>query len=147
MIGSFKFFAFEAEAIRALVGSSPLLAWLYNVFDVRQAAALFGTFEVVVGVLISARRWSPRLSGSASLAGRQHVSRHIVVPRNHTGCPDADESIQSIPVEGRGAAGRGIVYGRRSAVRGKGPAASERGASDSVLRRKQCWTMNRKFEP
>jgi reactive chlorine resistance protein C len=68
MIGSFKFFAFEAEAIRALVGSSPLLAWLYNVFDVRQAAALFGTFEVVVGVLISARRWSPRLSGSASLA-------------------------------------------------------------------------------
>ena len=35
MIGSFKFFAFEAEAIRPLVGSSPLLAWLYNVFDGR----------------------------------------------------------------------------------------------------------------
>jgi uncharacterized membrane protein YkgB len=68
MIGSFKFFAFEAEAIRPLVGSSPLLAWLYNVFDVRQAAALLGTFEVIVGVLISARRWSPRLSGYASLA-------------------------------------------------------------------------------
>ena len=68
MIGSSKFFAFEAEAIRPLVSSSPLLAWIYDVFDVRQAAALFGTFEVVVGVLISTRRWAPRVSGYASLA-------------------------------------------------------------------------------
>jgi uncharacterized membrane protein YkgB len=35
MIGSFKFFAFEAGAIQPLVGSSPLLAWLYDVFEGR----------------------------------------------------------------------------------------------------------------
>jgi uncharacterized membrane protein YkgB len=68
LIGSYKFFTFEAEGIRPLVSSSPLLAWLYDVFDVRRAAALIGTFEVVVGALICARRWAPRVSGYASLA-------------------------------------------------------------------------------
>jgi uncharacterized membrane protein YkgB len=67
-IGSFKFFAFEAEAIRPLVSNSPLLAWLYGVFDVRGTAALFGVSEVTIGILISARRWAPRVSGYASLA-------------------------------------------------------------------------------
>jgi uncharacterized membrane protein YkgB len=67
VIGSYKFFAFEAEGIRPLVSSSPLLAWLYDVFGVREAAALVGTFEIVVGVLISTRQWSPRVSGYASL--------------------------------------------------------------------------------
>jgi reactive chlorine resistance protein C len=68
VIGSYKFFPFEAEAIRPLVGSSPLLAWLYDAFDVQGAAALFGTFEIAVGALICARPWAPRLSGYASLA-------------------------------------------------------------------------------
>jgi reactive chlorine resistance protein C len=68
LIGGYKFFAFEAEGIRPLVGSSPLLSWLYRVFDVRGVAALFGTFEVAIGALICARRWVPRVSGYASLA-------------------------------------------------------------------------------
>jgi reactive chlorine resistance protein C len=67
LIGGYKFFSFEAEAIRPLVGGSPLLAWLYGVFDVQGVAALFGTFEVAVGALICARRWAPRVSGYASL--------------------------------------------------------------------------------
>ena len=67
LIGSYKFFTFEAEGIRPLVGTSPLLWWLYEVFDVRRAAALIGTFEVAVGGLIFARRWAPRVSGYASL--------------------------------------------------------------------------------
>lgn len=67
-IGSFKFFAFEAEGIRPLVSNSPYLAWLYDVLGIRGTAALFGVSEVVVGVLITTRRWAPRLSGYASLA-------------------------------------------------------------------------------
>jgi uncharacterized membrane protein YkgB len=67
-IGSFKFFAFEAEGIRPLVSNSPYLAWLYDVLGIRGTAALFGVSEVVVGVLIATRRWAPRLSGYASLA-------------------------------------------------------------------------------
>jgi reactive chlorine resistance protein C len=68
LIGGYKFFPFEAEGIRPLVGSSPLLSWLYGVFDVQGVAALFGTFEVAIGALICARRWVPRVSGYASLA-------------------------------------------------------------------------------
>jgi reactive chlorine resistance protein C len=67
LIGGYKFFTFEAEAIRPLVGNSPLLAWLYDVFDLETTAALFGTFEVSIGALICARRWAPRVSGYASL--------------------------------------------------------------------------------
>jgi reactive chlorine resistance protein C len=70
LIGSYKFFTFEAEGIRPLVGSSPLLGWLYEVFDVQATAALIGTFEVAVGALICARRWTPRVSGYASLVAR-----------------------------------------------------------------------------
>jgi uncharacterized membrane protein YkgB len=66
--GSFKFFAFEATAIEPLVANSPFLSWLYPLFGVRGAAAIFGIFEVGVGVLIGSRRWLPRLSGYASLA-------------------------------------------------------------------------------
>jgi reactive chlorine resistance protein C len=68
LIGSYKFFTFEAEGIQPLVANSPLLAWLYDVFDVQEAAALIGTFEVAVGALICTRRWTPRVSGYASLA-------------------------------------------------------------------------------
>lgn len=67
-IGSFKFFAFEAEAIRPLVSNSPFLAWLYGMFGIRGTAALFGVSEVIIGVLVAARHWAPRVSGFASLA-------------------------------------------------------------------------------
>lgn len=67
MIGSFKFFSFEAEGIRPLVSNSPLLSWLYNVFSVRTAAAVIGAGEVIAGVLIATRRWTPRVSGYASM--------------------------------------------------------------------------------
>jgi reactive chlorine resistance protein C len=68
LIGTYKFFTFEAEGIRPLISNSPLLAWVYDVFDVQEAAALIGTFEVAVGALICARPWAPRVSGYASLA-------------------------------------------------------------------------------
>lgn len=67
-IGSFKFFAFEAEAIRPLVSNSPFLGWLYGMLGIRGTAALFGVSEVIIGVLIAARHWAPRVSGYASLA-------------------------------------------------------------------------------
>jgi reactive chlorine resistance protein C len=68
LFGTFKFFAFEAEAIRPLIEDSPFMSWLYRLFSVRTASALIGAFEVGIGLLIAARRWLPRLSGLASLA-------------------------------------------------------------------------------
>jgi uncharacterized membrane protein YkgB len=68
MWGGYKFSAFEAEGIRPLVSNSPLLSWLYLLFDVRTVSGLFGIFEVATGLLIATRRWLPRVSGMASLA-------------------------------------------------------------------------------
>jgi uncharacterized membrane protein YkgB len=67
MWGGAKFTAFEAEAIKPLVENSPFVGWMYGVFGLRGAAALFGVFEVLTAVLIAARRWLPRVSGYASL--------------------------------------------------------------------------------
>jgi reactive chlorine resistance protein C len=66
--GSFKFFAFEANAIQPLVGHSPLLGWLLPVFGLRTTSGLLGVFEVGSGLLIGLRHWFPRLSAYGSLA-------------------------------------------------------------------------------
>jgi uncharacterized membrane protein YkgB len=66
--GSFKFAAFEAEAIRPLVEHSPLVSWMYGAFGVRGTSALFGVVEVGAAVAIALRRWLPRASAYGSLA-------------------------------------------------------------------------------
>jgi uncharacterized membrane protein YkgB len=66
--GSFKFFEFEALAIKPLVENSPLVGWLYGPFGVRGTSALFGVVEVITGLLIAVPRQLPRVSGYASLA-------------------------------------------------------------------------------
>ena len=66
--GAAKFTLFEAEAIQPLVEHSPLVGWLYKVFDLRGASAVLGMFEVPTAILIATRRWFPRVSGCASLA-------------------------------------------------------------------------------
>jgi uncharacterized membrane protein YkgB len=65
-IGSFKFFAFEAEAIRPLGSNSPFLGWLYGMFGVRGTAALFGVTEVLGAALFTA--------AEALAAGREKTS-------------------------------------------------------------------------
>ena len=66
--GVFKFFEFEALAIRPLVENSPFLGWLYPLLGVRGASAAIGVVEVVVGLLIAMPRLNPRISAWASLA-------------------------------------------------------------------------------
>jgi reactive chlorine resistance protein C len=66
--GGFKFFEFEAEAIRPFIEHSPLLSWLYGVLGTRKTSALIGVIEIAAGLLIAVRPWFPRTSGLASLA-------------------------------------------------------------------------------
>jgi reactive chlorine resistance protein C len=66
--GSFKFMAFEAEAIRPLLEESPFFAWTLHAFGVRGASALIGVVEVATALAIAARRLSPRLSAYGSMA-------------------------------------------------------------------------------
>jgi uncharacterized membrane protein YkgB len=65
--GSWKFFDFEAQAIRPLIEHSPLMSWMYPLFGVRGASALIGVVELVAAALICTRRWRPALSAVGSL--------------------------------------------------------------------------------
>lgn len=67
LIGWIKFTPYEAQAIQPLVAHSPFLFWLYGILDVRQVAALFGTFEIVAGLLIATRAFAPKFSAAGSL--------------------------------------------------------------------------------
>jgi uncharacterized membrane protein YkgB len=66
-IGGMKFTAVEAQAIRPFVENSPLLAWTYPVFGVRGLLNLLGVTEILVGLMIAARPWLPRVSAVGSL--------------------------------------------------------------------------------
>ena len=65
--GSFKFFAFEANAIQPLVQNSPFLSWLYPLFGLRGTSSLIGVMEIAAALLIASRRWTPIVSAFGSL--------------------------------------------------------------------------------
>ena len=67
LIDGIKFTSYEAMAIQPLVAHSPLLFWLYKVLDVRQVSDIFGTFEILAGLLIATRAFAPKLSAAGSL--------------------------------------------------------------------------------
>lgn len=64
--GAFKFTSFEAEGIRGLVEHSPFMSWMYPAFGVRATAGIIGVVEIAAGLLMCARRLSPRLSAVGS---------------------------------------------------------------------------------
>lgn len=61
-VGGLKFVAYEAQAIQPLVTESPLLAWFYDIFDVRTFAKLLGSAEILAGIAIALRPVMPGLS-------------------------------------------------------------------------------------
>ena len=46
------------RAIAGLIASSPLLSWLYVIFDQRAAANMIGIVEITAAILIAVRPWS-----------------------------------------------------------------------------------------
>ena len=66
-IGGMKFTAYEAEGIRPFIENSPFFAWTYPVFGVQGMSNILGATEVLVGLLIAARPWLPRVSAVGSL--------------------------------------------------------------------------------
>ncbi len=61
-VGGLKFAAYEAMAVQGLVTESPLLSWLYDIFDVRSFARILGSAEILAGVAITLRPVAPLLS-------------------------------------------------------------------------------------
>lgn len=66
-IGAMKFTAYEAEGIKTLVETSPLMSWMYKVFSLQATSNLFGIAELVAALLIAARPWIPKLSAFGSV--------------------------------------------------------------------------------
>lgn len=87
--GVFKFFEFEALAIKPLVENSPLLGWMYPLLGVRGTSALIGAIEVLIGVAIAIPRVNPRLSAYGSLAAAgmflTTLSFLVTTPNGFTG--------------------------------------------------------------
>jgi reactive chlorine resistance protein C len=69
VIGSMKFFAFEARGIQPLVAHSPFLSWMYHFLSVQGVSNFFGFAEITTGILIVLRPFSPKASAAGSLAG------------------------------------------------------------------------------
>ena len=67
-IGTFKFSAVEAAAIRPLVENSPFMGWLYAVLSEQAVSNLIGSTEIVVALAITMRPWYPKVSFYGSLA-------------------------------------------------------------------------------
>jgi len=65
-IGAMKFTAFEAEAIKPLIESSPLISWLYRVFDARSLSHMLGISEIAAGAMIALRPCSVKLAALSS---------------------------------------------------------------------------------
>jgi uncharacterized membrane protein YkgB len=57
--GCFKLTYFESEAIRPLVTHSPILGWMYDVWDGRVVSAILGGVELLTAALVTTRIWSP----------------------------------------------------------------------------------------
>jgi len=65
-IGAMKFTAFEAESIRPLIQTSPLMSWLYRIFDLQTVSNLLGVTEIGVGSMLLLRPYSAKLAALGS---------------------------------------------------------------------------------
>ena len=66
-IGAMKFTAYEAEGIKTLVETSPLMSWMYRVFSVQTTSNVIGVTELVAALLIAIRPLSAKLSAIGSV--------------------------------------------------------------------------------
>ena len=60
-IGVFKFTPTEAEAIRPLVESHPLMNWLFAILSVQGVSNLMGIVEIIVAIGMVIGVWKPRI--------------------------------------------------------------------------------------
>lgn len=66
-IGAMKFTAYEAEGIKALVETSPLMSWMYKIFSVQATSNVIGVAELCAALLIAIRPLAPKLSTVGSV--------------------------------------------------------------------------------
>ena len=67
-IGVFKFTPTEAEAIRPLVESHPLMNWMFSIFSVQGVSNLIGITEIIVAIGMVVGIWKPKIGYWSGLA-------------------------------------------------------------------------------
>ncbi len=67
-IGVFKFTPTEAEAIRPLVESHPLMNWMFSILSVQGVSNLIGITEIIVAIGMVIGVWKPKLGYWSGLA-------------------------------------------------------------------------------
>jgi uncharacterized membrane protein YkgB len=65
-IGGMKFTAFEAEAVKPLVESSPLMRWMYRVLSVQGVSNLLGVAELSIAAMIALQPVWPAVAALGS---------------------------------------------------------------------------------
>jgi uncharacterized membrane protein YkgB len=65
-VGMLKFTSYEAEAIKPLVENSPILSWVLGVMSIQTFSMVLGTIEILLGLLIASRPFSPKASALGS---------------------------------------------------------------------------------
>lgn len=66
-VGALKFTTYEAEGIKGIVENSPLTSWAYNLLGLQGIARVIGIVEIVLGLMIATRNFSPKLSAMGSM--------------------------------------------------------------------------------
>lgn len=60
--GGMKFTGYEASGLKGFVEPSPVIGWMYGLFSVRGFGTFLGVIELLIGALIAARLFAPKLS-------------------------------------------------------------------------------------
>ena len=66
-IGAMKFTAYEAEGIKGLIETSPLMSWMYRVLSLQATSNIIGIAELTAAALIAIRPLAPKLSAIGSV--------------------------------------------------------------------------------
>jgi uncharacterized membrane protein YkgB len=66
-IGAMKFTLYEAEGIKTLIETSPLMSWMYKFLSIQATSNVIGIAEITAAVLIAIRPLSAKLSAIGSL--------------------------------------------------------------------------------
>jgi uncharacterized membrane protein YkgB len=61
-IGFLKFTPYEAMGIKGLVSNSPFFSWTLAAFGIRGFANILGVIEIILGILICLKSFSPKFS-------------------------------------------------------------------------------------
>jgi reactive chlorine resistance protein C len=66
-IGAMKFTAYEAEGIKPLIETSPLMSWMYKFLSLQAASNVIGVTELIAALLIAIRPLAAKLSAIGSV--------------------------------------------------------------------------------